>query len=152
MRKVGLDVFYIFQAGREPHQTFPNACFDALFRRESAVGGGRRMRNGAFDIAEIGGDGDHARRIDHAPSLSAPSLYIEGKNAAEGGLLLCGKGVVRVGGKPRIIYARDARLVFEPTGDFQRRCAVGLHPQGQGLQPLEEDPGIEGTHGCPRCP
>src|ERR1041385_7347452 len=64
-RQVCLQVFPRLEANRDPHQPLGDAGRRARLRRDAAVGGGGRVRDGALDVAEVAGDGYELGRVDH---------------------------------------------------------------------------------------
>ena len=54
--------------------------------------------------------------------------------------------VLGVGGEAGVVDARDGGVGGQPFGQGLGGAGMGQHPQFQGLQALEEDPGVEGAH------
>src|SRR5262249_39655673 len=65
--EVRAQVLHRFQTHRDAQEAFADPSAGTRFGRNASVGGGGRMRDGRLGVAEIGGDGNHAGRIDDAP-------------------------------------------------------------------------------------
>ena len=116
------------------------------------MGRGRRMGDGGLGVTQVGGDRNDFRRINEAPRRLFTALDLEAHHRTEGTLLPLGQLVLRVAGQPGVVDLVDAWLGLQPLCQCQRTGAVGLHAHTQGLQPLEEHPGIERAEGRPGGP
>ncbi len=54
--------------------------------------------------------------------------------------------MLRIGFEAGVIDLRDLRVIGQPAGHLQRAGAVPLHPQFQGLQPAQDQHGVERRH------
>ncbi len=111
------------------------------------MGGGCRMGNGGLGVPQVGGNRDHLRCIDQPPGGLLPPLQLKGEDPSGTTLLTGRQSMLGVTLKPWIVNPGDRRLLLQPFGQCCCVAGMSLHPQLQGLQPLEEDPGIEGAHG-----
>ena len=107
------------------------------------MGGAGRVRDGGLGVAQVGGDGDHAGRIDHLPGVLLAALHLEAHHGTETALLTLGQRVLRMAGQACVVDAFDLRLLLQPLGDGLGAGAVGLHAHPEGFQALDEQPGVE---------
>ncbi len=73
----------------------------------------------------------------------------KGDDAAAGALLAPNQVVLGMGCQAGVVDALDGGVIHQPLGQGLSGAGMGQHPQLQGLQALEEDPGVEGTHAGP---
>ena len=75
----------------------------------------------------------------------APSFpdHLETQHRAEALLLPLGQLVLRMARQASVEHPLDARLLFQPFGQYLSAGTMSLHAQAQGFQPLEKHPGIE---------
>ncbi len=60
--------------------------------------------------------------------------------------------MARVIGQPRIDHPLDGVVVLQPSGQLECVVDMALHPQGQRLQPLQQEEAVERRLRCPQIP
>lgn len=78
--------------------------------------------------------------------LTSAVLHLERQHTAKPALLPGRQFMMRMRSEARVMNPRDARLLLQPFGQCQRVGRMRLHPQRQGFQATEEDPGVERAH------
>src|SRR5216684_6879148 len=110
--------------------------------------GAGRMDDQRFGIANIG---QVREQFDVANELFASlqsALDTKTENSSIAMSVIFGRDLVlRMTGQAGIADPIDSRMTFQELGDAQGILAVTLHTQRQGLQPLQEQPRVEGG-GC----
>src|SRR5665647_2949569 len=134
----------------DAYQSIADSRRNTRFLRDTAMRGTRRMGDGALGIAQISRNRNHPGGINQAPGGFLTTFNVKRYNRSTALLLFHRQRVLRVRLQPRIIDARYTRLLLQPLRQFQSIARMCLHAYMQGLQPLEEYPGIESTHGRPR--
>src|SRR5690625_4658301 len=100
--QVLLNIFYVFQAHRQPDQIIGNTGLVSLLRAQPAMGGGGRVNDGAFGIAQVGGKRKNLRAVDHLPCFTLPAFNAERQDAAKRTLLFGRQLMPRMGFQSRI--------------------------------------------------
>lgn len=168
------DVLDVFQAEAHADEIGGDAAFDLLFVGQLLVRGDPRVDDEGLCVADVGevaaelqvvDDGPHfvdvarlAERLathpegiykDHGQRVGGGTLtyHAKSKHAARAvGHRLLRSLVILVGFQARVEHPADARVRLEPLGERLRVLHVAFAAEGQGLQPLEEEPGVEGAH------
>jgi hypothetical protein len=94
------------------------------------------MGNGGFGVAQIGGNGEHLRGINDAPSGGFAAFDFKRDNAAAGFLLAHRQFVLWMRGQSGVKHACHIRLLFQPARQLQGIFAVRLHSNFQGFYPF----------------
>ena len=110
------------------------------------MGGGGGVGDEALGVAQVVGDVDEPERVDEAEGRVAPARHVEGDDAAAGAHLDAGQLVLGVAGQSRIKHVGQAAAPAEVCGDVEGVGGVALDAHGQGLQALDQEPGVEGAH------
>jgi hypothetical protein len=87
LRQISPDIRARLQPHGDPHQPLADPRRRPLLRSQTPVGGGSRVGDGGLHIAQIGGDGEHARSVDHLPGPGPTAAYVERDDAAAALLL-----------------------------------------------------------------
>ena len=101
------------------------------------------MGNRGAGVAQVGGDRDHPRAVDHPERRRLAALQVERNDGAESALLTPRQAVLRMGLEARVVDLRHGALPFQPGGQLLRTGIVLAHAQLQGLHALQEHPGVE---------
>ena len=101
----------------------------------------------ALSIPQISGDRDQSSCIDHPPCGLSSSLHLKRDDTTTRLLLLTSKVILRMRGQTGIVNPFYTGLLLEPLSDLQSIGRVCLHPDLEGLHPLQDYPCIECTQG-----
>ena len=71
------NIVNVLKTDRDPNQAFRNSCGLPLFFGETAMGGGCRVRNGGFNVTQIGRDGEHLGVINHGPRPLPSTVHLK---------------------------------------------------------------------------
>lgn len=115
-----------------------------IYRHAFIVAGLRE--NQAFVMAEGYGEGDDFQSCAEAFDGLVVGCDAKGNDAAKAVLhLFLGQFMTGMAGQAGIGNEGDVLPLFQPFGDFLRRCVDAFHPQGEGHGTAENLPGIEGA-------
>ena len=97
-------------------------------------------------MAEGYGEGDDFQSCAEAFDGLVVGCDAKGNDAAKAVLhLFLGQFMTGMAGQAGIGNEGDVLPLFQPFGDFLRRCVDAFHPQGEGHGTAENLPGIEGA-------
>ena len=108
------------------------------------------MDDEALHVGHVGQQGEDLQRVDELPGCLLPALYLEGEDAGSAlGEVLLVEHMVGMRREGRMVHLRDERVLREVLHHLQRVLRVSLDAEGQRLDALQENPGIEGRDGSP---
>ena len=113
--------------------------------RKLGMRGARRMEGKGLRVAHVGEVGEKLKTFDELLARGLPALYPENDHSAEALLEESrGDGVGGVCLQARVADPRGLRMLSEALGHGQGVLGMPRHPDVQGLESLEEDPGVVG--------
>src|SRR5450830_1067713 len=145
--QVSLQVSHVLEPYRDADQAVTNTRGLTFLWRQATVGRGARVGNGGLAVTQVGRNGDQASRIDKAPGALFAAFHFKTHHGAEATLLALSQLVLRVALETGVMNLLDTVLLLQPLGQGLGVRAMGLHPQAEGFQALEEDPRIERAQG-----
>ena len=95
------------QPRRHADQSVTDARRRPLLGGQPSMRGRSRMRDGRLRIAEIRGNRQQARVIDHMPCARLPADHLKRQDSAVRGLLTARQVVLRVGLQTRVMHPLD---------------------------------------------
>src|SRR5262249_4824555 len=103
------------------------------------------------EAARIANIGQMREELDASNQLDArivAAFEPEGKNGARAlGNKPLSEGTVRISRQACVIHPRGLRMFFKPASDRKRILAMTCHAQRQGLDPVDDEEGVQGCYG-----
>ncbi len=87
------------------------------------------MGDGGLAVAQVGGDRNQPGGVDETPGALLPSDHLETQHRAEALLLPLGQLVLRMARQASVEHPLDARLLFQPFGQYLSAGTMSLHAQ-----------------------
>ena len=146
--QVGDDVVDVLGADGEADGVLVDALVLQLGLAQLGVGGGGGVDHQRFDVGHVGQQGEDGQVVDELVGLGLAALDVKGKDgsAAVGEVLLI-QGVVGVVGQAGVVDLLHLGVVLQKLHDLLGVLDVAVQPQGQGLDALEQQEGVEGRDG-----
>lgn len=136
-------ILAVLQPDRQPHHPVADPHRRTFLRGQALMGGGGRVGNQAFCIAKIIRDINDFQSVEESERrLLAAGEIKSNDRTAPPHLPPCQRGLGMVV-KQGIAGARQLGMAIECLGNAMRAVGLLTHTQGQGLQSLEQHPGIE---------
>ena len=138
----------MLDANRETHHVFSDSRRLQLVGAQLAVRGGGRVAGQRLGITNVDQAQDHLQRIDEPCTGFLATLDTETQDArglAPGDLL--GDHVIRAVGQTRVADPLDLRVILEVPGHGHGVLDVALHADGQCLDALQDEEGVERADG-----
>ena len=112
------------------------------------MGGAGGMDDQRLHIGHVGQQGEDGQVVDELLSGRSVALHLKGEDAAAAvGQVLLIQRVAGLGGQRGMVHGLHLGMLGQVVHQLERVGGVPLHPQGQRLQPLEEQEGVEGREG-----
>ncbi|CCC96685.1 protein of unknown function [Azospirillum baldaniorum] len=141
------DVLGVLQPDGQAEQVRTDVRRRLLLDRQLGVGGGVGVGDQALGVAQVVGDHHHPQVVQGAEGLFLAALQEDRQHGAAAGHLAADEVVLRVAGQTRIEHPLHLRVAFQELRHRQGRRALRRHTQLQRLQPLQQQPGVEGRNG-----
>ena len=142
---VGEDVVDVLDADGEAYEFGGDASGGLLFGGELGMGGSGRMNGEAAGVADVGQVGEQLKLVDKLlTGLGATFDAEDDHGAAFAAEVLLVEGVHWIGLEAGEADPLNGVVRLKVCGDGVGVLAVALHAEGQGLDALEELPGIIG--------
>jgi hypothetical protein len=130
--EIGDDIFDVFDAHGQAHQTFGDADAFLNLLGHRGVGHHRRKGNQGFNTAETFGERTQLDVIEEAPR-GVERAYIEGEHCARTFLLAAGDVVLRMRPQPWVVDLADFGMRVEMARHGNSVGVVLEHANRQGL-------------------
>ena len=146
--QVGDDVVDVLGADGEADGVLVDALVLQLGLAQLGVGGGGGVDDQRLHVSHVGQQGEDGQVVDELVGLGLAALDVEGEDgsAAVGEVLLI-QSVVGVVGQAGVVDLLHLGMVLQELHDLLGVLDVAVQPQGQGLDALEQQEGVEGRDG-----
>lgn len=144
------DVFAGFEANAEADHLRGDATRLLLLGVHLGVGGGGRVDGKRASIADVGDVADELQAVDELLTRLGRVGGLEAEHDHRATLaleVLLSLGVLGVILETGVLDPGNLWVFLEVLSHLHRVLAVSLHAEGQGLDALEEDPGVIGGDG-----
>ncbi|MNM75617.1 hypothetical protein D3C81_874110 [compost metagenome] len=134
----------MLDADRQAHGVLADPGPGELGRIQLAMGGRRRMGGQRLRIPQVHQPGEQLQCIKETRAGNTPARQAEGQHAgAVAAQIALRRRVFGVVGQPGITHPRHLRMRAQVLRHGQRIGIDPLHAQGQGLDALQDQEGIE---------
>ena len=141
-------VIYVFRADGKANGVRFDTLVQQLFICQLTVGGCIGMDDQGLDIRHIGQQRENGQIVDKLLRRLTVSLNLKGEDAPSPVReVLFVQRVARLRRECRMMHGLHLRMVGEVVHDLQSILYMALNAERQGLQPLQEDKGVEGRQG-----
>ena len=146
--EVCLDVFYMFDANADAYLIGVYAGGDLFFFAQLFVSGGCRVYHQGLGVADVGEMAGEFQGIDEfgCKLFSASDAEVQDTAVAVVEISVS-EGVIGIAFQAGVFDEVHVGVCREPFGQVQCVVDVPLYAQGQGLEALQEEEGIEGALG-----